>query len=118
MNAMTKEEADKAWRDFPGRGDWSAWAEPVAREFWRARSEEARLLEENRIVREGLEAAERELKRQRDTAKATLTEKEATIKALADALEQAKRRLAQPENTTIRDRMEIDAALRLAGRLK
>lgn len=58
----------------------------------RARSEEARLLEENRKQAE-------------------------TIKALADALENAKRRLAAPENATIRDRMDIDAALRLAGRL-
>jgi hypothetical protein len=40
MRAMTKDEADAAWKDFPYRGDGDDWAAPVAAEFWRLRAVE------------------------------------------------------------------------------
>lgn len=43
--------------------------------------------------------------------------KDATIKALADALEVSRKNEREGRATTIRDRMAADAALRLAGRL-
>lgn len=93
-------EANAAWRDVPVAGDGDGWAEPMSREFWRARSEEARLLEEN--------------KRQAEQIKALADAGEEVIGSLvllADGDERAGEALAQSAG-------RLGAALRLVGRIK
>lgn len=92
---MSERLTDERWATLndPEGGAWTDEdANAVAAEAKRARAEEARLLE-------------------------LVKEKDAQIRALADALEVAQRRLRRPSDLTFSDAQQIVDALRLCGRL-
>ena len=59
---MTEQAAFLAWHEFPFRGDGSAWAEPVAAEFWRARASEGAKDEQIALLRTAMVRAAAELR--------------------------------------------------------